>query len=144
VHPIETGVCCEHTSPTGECGRWKCRHPHVGLLSDRGAPGGKKDGVRPEDEVIKGQKEKGEEVKGEEAMDENAGGVAASSASPATTTSLCSSLSSFSSSSSPSSPHSCHYQSSSAAGQHTDGAIGATLQVHSTSSFSPPSPLSLL
>ena len=73
MHPIETSVCCDHASPTGECGRWKCGHPHVGLLSDRGAPGGKKDGVRPEDGRV-GAKT------GRAGRRKSASGVAASSA----------------------------------------------------------------
>ena len=152
MHPVETAVCCDHTSPTGECGRWGCRYMHVGLQSDRGASGGKEDGAGAKDEANgdEGMKEPKGQGKDEEVTEGNAGSVAASSSSPATTTSLSStlsffpssSLSSFSSSSSPSPPRSCHYQSSSAAGRHTDGAIGPSLQVLSTSSFSsflPPS-----
>jgi len=146
MHPVETGVCCDHTSPTGECGRWRCRYTHVGLRSNKGTPGGREDGAETKQEEPKEEpkeEEPKEEDKGEDVTEENAGGVAASSSSPVTT-SLSSSLSSLSSSSSQSSPRSCHYQSSSAADRHTDGAIGPILQVHTASFFSHSFPVFLL
>jgi len=138
MHPVETGVCCDHTSPTGECGQWGCRYTHVGLLSDRGAPGGKGNEAEAEEEAIRDEKEEEAEGEGkdEEATEGDAGDEgAASNSSSATTTSLSSSLSSPPPSSPLSSPRSCHYQSSSTASRHMNGAIGPILQVCFASSF---------
>ena len=140
MHPVETGVCCDHTSPTRECEGCVCRSTNLGLRSNKGTPGGKEDAAETKHDAIRGGKnekapKKG--VKGEGMTDGKAGEKAVAHPSSPTTTFPSSSLSSFSSSYlsslpsslSQSSPRFRHYQSYSPSDRHTGGADGPILQV---------------
>jgi hypothetical protein len=108
MHPVETGVCCDHTSPNGECERWGCRYT------------------------------KGEKVMEGKAGGKDVASRSVATTFPSSSLSSFSSspLSSLPSSPSQSSPLSCHYQSYSTSDRHSRGVIGPILQVHAASSFS--------